>query len=64
MKMPMVDIGKEGSGGMKAVKADAKSGSGHAPQNAKKSAGPGVSSEGMGCGACGAAVRHLDGMAK
>ena len=68
MKMPMVDSDKEKMGkeraGMTAVKADAKSGPGHAPQSAGKSAGPGITSAGMGGGSCGAAVRHLDGMVK
>jgi hypothetical protein len=71
MKMPMVDSDKEKMGkeraGMTAVKADAKSGPGHAPQSpksVKSSGGPGISSEGMGGGSCGAAVRHLDGMKK
>ena len=68
MLMPMVDIGAEKNGGVNsAVKADAKSGPGHAPQSpksVKSSGGPGISSEGMGAGSCGAAVRHLDGMKK
>ena len=63
MLMPMVDIGAEKNGGVNsAVKADAKSGPGHAPQSpksVKSSGGPGISSEGMGSGCSSHQLRLL-----
>lgn len=64
MKNPMVDKAHEHMGGMKAAKADAKSGLGHAPPNAKKSAGGGVSSGNHPAGRTGGAVGFLNGMKK